>query len=196
MNQKEKLTEATIKALQGKLIEESAADKYKAFISEIKNSSGDLKELIKIQDKYGVSNYYQRDNGNYVVTFWGVTPHILLDNNGEWLDYLYPDEFPYEDEEDLDENKLTEDSNLNARDNNCEVIINKNQFGYTTIGIIIDNNNKEFQLVDGQRLPLGKYKKTTKKAIYDKANELEAMGYKKVKGTYSITEGTGKERKE
>ena len=56
MNNKEKLTEATILALQGKLTEGSVADKYKVMVKEFNNCPNDFKEEKKIMDKYNISN--------------------------------------------------------------------------------------------------------------------------------------------
>lgn len=86
------------------------------------------------------------------------------------------------------ESKITEDTNLSARGEGVEVIVNKNQFNYNTIGLIIDTKNKQFQLVNGQTLPLGKYKSASKKAIRQKADELLSNGYTKVNGTFSLNE--------
>lgn len=92
--------------------------------------------------------------------------------------------------EDLDESKeiKTEATSLSAKDDNNVVIVNKNQYGYTTIGLIIDNTNNRFQLVTGQSLPTGKYRKASKKAIRQKAEDLKAQGYEEVKGANSLSE--------
>lgn len=81
---------------------------------------------------------------------------------------------------------ITEGTDLSVNDNT--VIVNKNQYGYNTIAIIIDDTNKRFQLVTGQSLPTGKYKKASKKAIRDKAEDLKAKGYEEVKGKFSLAE--------
>lgn len=110
---------------------------------------------------------------------------ILIDElreNGYW------DDLDALDEEDLiEKDTLTEATDLSVRDEN-KVIVNKNQYGYTTIGIIIDDENKRFQLVSGQTLPTGKYKKASKKAIRQKAEDLKAMGYEEVRGNNSLAE--------
>lgn len=110
---------------------------------------------------------------------------ILIDElreNGYW------DDLDALDEEDLiEKDTLTEATDLSVRDEN-KVIVNKNQYGYTTIGIIIDDENKRFQLVSGQTLPTGKYKKAPKKAIRQKAEDLKAMGYEEVRGNNSLAE--------
>ena len=82
----------------------------------------------------------------------------------------------------------TEASALSAKDEANTVIVNKNQFGYNTIAIIIDDTNKRYQLVSGQSLPNGRYKKASKKAIRQKAEDLKASGYTEVKGPNSLSE--------
>lgn len=82
--------------------------------------------------------------------------------------------------------KVEESTDLSVNDN--IVIVNKNQYGYNTIAIIIDDTNKRFQLVSGQTLPTGKYKKASKKAIRDKAEILKDKGYTEVKGKFSLAE--------
>lgn len=82
--------------------------------------------------------------------------------------------------------KVEESTDLSVNDNT--VIVNKNQYGYNTIAIIIDDTNKRFQLVSGQTLPTGKYKKASKKAIRDKAEILKDKGYTEVKGKFSLAE--------
>lgn len=111
-----------------------------------------------------------------------------LREDGYWEDDL--DEL---DEEELIEcdtpvNKITEASALSAKDEANTVIVNKNQFGYNTIAIIIDDINKRYQLVSGQSLPNGRYKKASKKAIRQKAEDLKASGYTEVKGPNSLSE--------
>lgn len=111
-----------------------------------------------------------------------------LREDGYWEDDL--DEL---DEEELIEcdtpvNKITEASALSAKDEANTVIVNKNQFGYNTIAIIIDDTNKRYQLVSGQSLPNGRYKKASKKAIRQKAEDLKASGYTEVKGPNSLSE--------
>lgn len=85
----------------------------------------------------------------------------------------------------IKESKLTESKDLPTTNN--EIWVNRNTVGYNTIGLIIDKENKQFQLLDAQRLPLGKYKKATKRAIREKADELEAMGYKEVVTDSSVS---------
>lgn len=87
----------------------------------------------------------------------------------------------------INENKKVKTESKDLSVHNNEVWVNRNTVGYNTIGLIIDKENKQFQLLDAQRLPLGKYKKATKKAIREKADELEAMGYKEVVTDSSVS---------
>lgn len=75
---------------------------------------------------------------------------------------------------------------LSVREENTDVFVSKNSYGYNVIGLIIDNENKQFQIVDGQALPIGKYTKTSTKKIYEKAEELIDDGYEKYTGKHSI----------
>lgn len=113
---------------------------------------------------------------------------ILIDElreNGYWKE---PDFDTLEEEVLIEKEQLTEATNLSAKDDNNVVVVNKNQYGYNTIAIIIDNTNKRFQLVTGQSLPTGKYKKASKKAIRQKAEDLRAQGYEEVRGNNSLAE--------
>lgn len=117
---------------------------------------------------------------------------ILIDElreNGYWVE---PDLDTLDEENLIEKDTLTEATDLSVRDEN-KVIVNKNQYGYTTIGIIIDDENKRFQLVSGQTLPTGKYKKASKKAIRQKAEDLKAMGYEEVRGNNSLAESKKEE---
>lgn len=118
---------------------------------------------------------------------------ILIDElreNGYWKE---PDFDTLEEEVLIEKEQLTEATNLSAKDDNNVVVVNKNQYGYNTMAIIIDNTNKRFQLVTGQSLPTGKYKKASKKAIRQKAEDLRTQGYEEVKGNNSLAES--KDRK-
>lgn len=109
-----------------------------------------------------------------------VTPEEELKQFGACRNCYYDDSVP------VDGEVLTEGTDLSVNDNT--VIVNKNQYGYNTIAIIIDDTNKRFQLVSGQTLPTGKYKKASKKAIRDKAEILKDKGYTEVRGKFSLAE--------
>ncbi len=62
------------------------------------------------------------------------------------------------------------------------VFVAKNQFNYNVIGIIVDDENKKYQLVNGQQMKIGKYPKRSAKAIREMADELSEKGYERVHG--------------
>ena len=43
--------------------------------------------------------------------------------------------------------------------------VSKNNYGYTTLALIVDDENKQFQLVSGQSLRTGKYPIKSKKEL-------------------------------
>lgn len=86
--------------------------------------------------------------------------------------------------ESLDDNS---DRDLYAHDDKIITYVNKNQFGYSTIAIMIDKENKKFQLIDGMLLPWGTYKKASKKKIYDLAKFLTDSGYERIHGSGDIS---------
>ena len=67
-----------------------------------------------------------------------------------------------------------------------ETYVAKNQFNYNTLGLIIDNAGKRFQLLNGQAMPLNKHKKMSAKAIREKAKQLQAIGYDEFDGYASV----------
>lgn len=172
-----------------------------------------LQESKKITEgKYIVSSYYDEklhgledeistDNFDEVIEFahtklsQGNMVEIENKETGKYKrinpdEYLqdFEGEFPVN-HTDLEESKKIEEASaLSAKDDNNVVIVNKNQYGYNTIAIIIDNKNKRYQLVSGQSLPTGKYKKASKKAIRQKADDLKAQGYEEIKGPNSLAE--------
>lgn len=77
-----------------------------------------------------------------------------------------------------------------------KVYVAKNQFNYTTLGIIIDPKQKKYQLVHGQQMPIGKYPKKSAKAIRDMADELSELGYERVRNPQNDVAYKGKEIKE
>ena len=56
--------------------------------------------------------------------------------------------------------------------------VNKNQYGYDVMGIIIDNDNKIIEFYNPCMMPIGKHKKTTKKAIREMIEMYKNCGYK------------------
>ena len=55
--------------------------------------------------------------------------------------------------------------------------VNKNQYGYDVLGIIIDDENKTVTLYSPCMMPTGKHKKATKKAIREVFEHCKDMGY-------------------
>lgn len=87
---------------------------------------------------------------------------------------------------DDDEDNLTESVDmLYASDNNTYVA--KNNYGYTTLALIVDDENKQFQLVSGQSLRTGKYPIKSKKELRNMANKLLDYGYTEYKGYGSVS---------
>ncbi len=43
--------------------------------------------------------------------------------------------------------------------------VNKNQYGYDTMGIIVNDENKEVRFYSACRMPIGKHKKVSKKQL-------------------------------
>lgn len=81
-------------------------------------------------------------------------------------------------------NESSNKSMLDSKSNNT--LVAKNQYNYNVLGIIIDDDNKQFQVVSGQYLPINKYKTVSKKAIYNKREELLSKGYTEYFGYGSI----------
>ena len=62
----------------------------------------------------------------------------------------------------------------------------KNQYGYSTVGIIIDFKNRKYQLMAGMQMPIQKHKVISKKKIYEMAQDLKNAGFERVHGTGDI----------
>ena len=56
--------------------------------------------------------------------------------------------------------------------------VNKNQYGYDILGIIVDDENKIVEVYSPCMMPIGKHKKTSKKAIREMVDMYESVGYK------------------
>lgn len=123
----------------------------------------------------------------------------------EWLKINYPKEFEalknsiksYDNK--VEESKLTEDEDLSYIDsdtNNCKVYYAVNNSGYKSLGLIVNDKDKKFQVVAGQKLRSGsKTAKKSKKQIWDMAKELKDNGYEEVRGPSSVA-GSVYENKE
>ena len=60
---------------------------------------------------------------------------------------------------------------------NEKSFVNKNQFGYDTMGIIVNDNDKKVEYYSACRMPIGKHKKMSKKAIREMIEMYESCGY-------------------
>lgn len=58
--------------------------------------------------------------------------------------------------------------------------VNKNKYGYDIMGLIIDTENKTVKLYEPCQMPIGRYRKMSKKVIKEMYNEYLEMGYKEV----------------
>ena len=90
----------------------------------------------------------------------------------------------------VEESKLVEDEDLSYTDsdtNNCKVYYAVNTSGYKSLGLIVNDKDKKFQVVAGQKLRSGsKTAKKSKKQIWDMAKELKDNGYEEVRGPSSV----------
>lgn len=92
----------------------------------------------------------------------------------------------------LKENKMTEDTK-EQRLTGDETYVARNSAGYKSIGLIIDNTNKQFQIINGQVMTTdSKTKKMSKKQIRDKAQQLYDNGYTEYDGYGSVAQGVNK----
>ena len=55
--------------------------------------------------------------------------------------------------------------------------VNKNQYGYDTMGIVIDDENKIVNYYSACRMPIGKHKKSSKKSIREMIDIYRDCGY-------------------
>ncbi len=165
---------------------------------DIKTHEGDLylkvsdksTELVsKLKDKEsGLLKTFKSEKDNsmwYDIPFANMEDDYKLKNNlneceidNDFNDY-------YE-----SKNVKTEDNNndrLPVEGDNIEVIVTENSVGYLLRGLIIDKNNKQFQYVQGQTLPLGKYKRVSKNTMRNTIKQLQDEDYTEYKGKDSIS---------
>ena len=81
----------------------------------------------------------------------------------------------------------TNEDRLPVEGDNIEVIVTENSVGYLLRGLIIDKNNKQFQYVQGQTLPLGKYRRVSKNTMRNTIEQLQNEEYTEYKGKDSIS---------
>ena len=85
--------------------------------------------------------------------------------------------------EDTKEQRLTGD----------ETYVARNSSGYKSIGLIVNNETKQFQIINGQVMTTdSKTKKMSKKQIRDKAQQLYDNGYTEYNGYGSVAQGVNK----
>ena len=59
-----------------------------------------------------------------------------------------------------------------------ESYVNKNQYGYSILGLIVDNDTKIITVYSPCTMPIGKHKKKSKKAIREIIETYSNFGYK------------------
>ena len=91
-----------------------------------------------------------------------------------------------EDNTDVSDTTNKDNDTLPTSGDGIEVIVTENSVGYLLRGLIIDNNKKQFQYVQGQALPLGKYKRVSKNTMRNKIEQLQDEGYEEYQGKDSI----------
>lgn len=92
-----------------------------------------------------------------------------------------------ETEETEETQNTTNEDRLPVEGDNIEVIVTENSVGYLLRGLIIDKNNKQFQYVQGQTLPLGKYRRVSKNTMRNTIEQLQNEEYTEYKGKDSIS---------
>lgn len=97
-------------------------------------------------------------------------------------------------EKNPEKEEITESEDLDYRDSKkdyCKVYYAKNTSGYTLLGLIVNDTDKKFQLVSGQKLiTSGRTSKRSKKQIWDMAKDLANKGYEEVRGPSSVAGST------
>lgn len=74
-----------------------------------------------------------------------------------------------------------------------ETYVARNSSGYKSIGLIVNNETKQFQIINGQVMTTdSRTKKMSKKQIRDKAQQLYDKGYAEYDGYGSVAQGVNK----
>ena len=95
--------------------------------------------------------------------------------------------------EKLDTIKSALDESKEARLTGDETYVAKNSSGYKSIGLIVNNETKQFQIINGQVMTTdSKTKKMSKKQIRAKAQQLYDNGYTEYDGYGSVAQGVEK----
>lgn len=58
--------------------------------------------------------------------------------------------------------------------------VNKNQYGYDIVGVIIDDENKIINYYSPCKMPIGRFKKASKKFIREVVELYQDAGYKTI----------------
>ena len=168
--------------------EEKVSDK----LTEVK-SQGNV-YMLQDNDKYIVGEDYNKEEN--------LIENAEIYNNKEEADKDYfsrcditrDGEQVDPTEKNPEKEEITESEDLDYRDSKkdyCKVYYAKNTSGYTLLGLIVNDTDKKFQLVSGQKLTTsGRTSKRSKKQIWDMAKDLANKGYEEVRGPSSVAGST------
>ena len=153
------------------------------YINDYENSFGiDPEAVCGFFDSF-IEDASQDDDGEY-----NDADIEDFDNPDALYDYYSSCEYPFGDLE--ESKKITEAEDLSYIDsdaNRCKVYYAVNTSGYKSLGLIVNDKDKKFQVVAGQKLSSGsKTAKKSKKQIWNMAKELKANGYEEVRGPSSV----------
>ena len=173
------------------------------------------KDLVKLASD--IVDWYSMDMGTWFDEIQGNEEEVFnetlgyLENNDvEMIQHFIDDMSLEKGEVDDDEitstskdlvsrlKKLLNKSSVNegkesARLTGDETYVARNSSGYKSIGLIVDNTNKQFQIINGQVMTTdSKTKKMSKKQIRDKAQQLYDNGYTEYDGYGSVAKGVDK----
>lgn len=173
------------------------------------------KDLVKLASD--IVDWYSMDMGTWFDEIQGNEEEVFnetlgyLENNDVEMIQHFIDDISLEEDEIDDEEitsiskdlvsrlkKLLDKSSVNegkesARLTGDETYVARNSSGYKSIGLIVDNTNKQFQIINGQVMTTdSKTKKMSKKQIRDKAQQLYDNGYTEYDGYGSVAKGVDK----
>lgn len=172
----------SVKFLENKKIEES----LKSIVPELWKHKGEMPKIVYDFFNYDKGNIVAQDDRFWIEKHSQYTeiPDEQYDAVIDFVKKIFP---TYKSLYEGKGIKITEEK---SRLDGDETYVAKNSFGYNTIGLIIDNEGKQFQLVDGQVMNIfDKHKKLSKTMIRQKVQELVSNGYKEYKGYGSLAEG-------
>ena len=173
------------------------------------------RDLVKLAND--IIDWYSMDMGTWFDEIQGNEEEIFnetlgyLENKDTDMIQHFIDDISLEEDEIDDEEitstskdlvnrlkKLLDKSSVNegkesARLTGDETYVARNSSGYKSIGLIVDNTNKQFQIINGQVMTTdSKTKKMSKKQIRDKAQQLYDNGYTEYDGYGSVAKGVDK----